>query len=59
MRLDAWNLSPEQVDQLLRLAAKKMGTTPEVLKKQVESGKFDALLQTPQAKSLIESLTKS
>ena len=58
MKLDQWNLSAEQVEQLLRMAAKKLGTTPEALKKQIESGKFDALLQTPQAKSLIENLTK-
>lgn len=58
MKLDQWNLSAEQAEQLLQMAAKKLGTTPETLKKQIESGKFDALLQTPQAKSLIENLTK-
>lgn len=35
------NINPNQLDALLKIAGKKLGTTPERLKSQLESGKFD------------------
>lgn len=35
-------MSPEQLDALLKLAGKKLGTTPENLKSQIENGAFTA-----------------
>lgn len=50
------DMTPEKLQQLLEQAARKMGTTPEELKKQVESGKFDHLLNSPQAKAMMQRM---
>ena len=59
-----FNLSPDQLDQLLGVAGQKLGTDPQQLKSQLQSGALDgvmnrippekaqeinALLQDPQA----------
>lgn len=39
------NLNPKQVDQLLQAASKKLGVSPEQLKSELESGKYDKVLK--------------
>lgn len=39
------NLNQEQYDALLKIAGKKLGTTPENLKAQIESGTFDSAIK--------------
>lgn len=56
MDLNSMNLSPKKLQELLNLAAKKMGMTPEELKKQVESGKFDYLLNSSQGRDAIRKM---
>ena len=58
MTLDQLNIKPDQLDELLRMAAKKLGTTPENLRAQIESGQFDSLLQSPQAQTFLKRLAK-
>ena len=58
MTLDQLNIKPDQLDQLLHMAAKKLGTTPETLRAQIESGQFDSLLQSPQAQTFLKNLAK-
>lgn len=38
------NINPQQLNGLLSTVSKKLGTSPEVLKQQLESGKFDKAL---------------
>lgn len=45
------NIDPKKMSALLAIASKKLGTSPEALKAQLESGSFDkALGNLPQAK---------
>lgn len=39
------NIDSSKADELLKVAGKKLGVPPEELKKQLESGKFDAALK--------------
>ena len=50
------DLTPEKLQQMLELAAKKMGMEPEELKKQIESRKFDHLLRDPKALEAMKRL---
>ena len=38
------NMNPQNLDLLLKVVSSKLGTTPENLKQQLESGKFDSAL---------------
>ncbi len=44
------NLNPKQVDEALKTLGKKLGLSPEQLRKELESGKFDKILQNLSAK---------
>lgn len=50
------NMNQKQLDALLKIAGKKLGTTPENLKSQLESGKFDNAISgmTPQQNALFK-----
>ena len=39
------NMNPQQVDQLLQAASKKLGVPPEQLRSELESGKYDKVLK--------------
>ncbi len=39
------NFSENQLDALIRLAGKKMGTDPQKLKQQMENGQMDGILK--------------
>lgn len=39
------NMNPQQVDQLLQAASKKLGVPPEKLRSELESGKYDKVLK--------------
>lgn len=39
------NMNPQQVDQLLQVASKKLGVPPEQLRSELESGKYDKVLK--------------
>ena len=39
------NMNPQQVDQLLQAASKKLGVQPEQLRSELESGKYDKVLK--------------
>ena len=39
------NVNPKQMDQLLKVVSSKLGVSPESLKKDLESGKFDSALK--------------
>ena len=38
------NINPQNLDMLLKVVSSKLGTSPENLKQQLESGKFDSAL---------------
>ena len=38
------NLNPQNLDLLLKVVSAKLGTTPQNLKQQLESGKFDGAM---------------
>lgn len=38
------NINPRQLDGLLKVVSAKLGTSPDVLKQQLESGQFDKAL---------------
>lgn len=38
------NLNPKNLDALLNVVSKKLGTSPEALKRELENGKFDKAL---------------
>lgn len=38
------NLNPKNLDALLNVVSKKLGTSPDALRKDLESGKFDKAL---------------
>lgn len=38
------NIDPSKADELLKVVSKKLNVSPQELKKQLESGKFDAAL---------------
>ncbi|MBE6905755.1 hypothetical protein [Marasmitruncus massiliensis] len=40
-----FNFSQNQLDALIRLAGRKMGTDPQKLKQQMESGQMDSVLK--------------
>lgn len=40
------NMNPQNLDLLLKVVSSKLGTTPENLKQQLESGKFDSALNS-------------
>lgn len=42
--MNNFNLSQNQMDMLLAMASKKMGTDPEKLKQQMQSGQMDGIL---------------
>lgn len=42
--MSQFQLSQSQMDQLLNMAGKKMGTDPEALKQQMQNGQANALL---------------
>ena len=42
--MNNFNLSQNQMDMLLAMAGKKMGTDPEKLKQQMQSGQMDGIL---------------
>lgn len=47
-----FNFSQNQMDQLLHMASKKMGTDPENLKQQMQNGSYETILNglpSPQA----------
>lgn len=50
------NMNEKQLDALLKMAGKKLGTTPENLKAQLESGTFDKAISgmTPQQSMLFK-----
>ena len=39
------NMNPQQVDQLLQAASKKLGVPPEQPRSELESGKYDKVLK--------------
>lgn len=39
------NMNPQQVDQLLQAASKKLGVPSEQLRSELESGKYDKVLK--------------
>ena len=39
------NMNPQQVDQLLQAASKKLRVPPEQLRSELESGKYDKVLK--------------
>lgn len=39
------NASPKQMEQLLKVVSSKLGVSPESLRKDLESGKFDSALK--------------
>ncbi len=43
-------MDPKQVDALLQAASKKLGISPNQLKNELESGKYDKVLQNMSAK---------
>lgn len=54
------NMNKNQLNGLLNLASKKLGTTPETLQKQLESGQFDKALagmNSTDSKRLKEALS--
>lgn len=55
--MEQLGITPEQGERLLRLAAQKLGIPPEQLAEQIAHGKYDALLNTPQAKKVMQGLT--
>ncbi len=40
-----FNISPDQMDSLMQMASQKMGTDPQKLKEQMQSGNIDGLMQ--------------
>ncbi|MDF2567382.1 MAG: hypothetical protein K0R90_838 [Oscillospiraceae bacterium] len=44
------NINPKQLDELLKMASKKMGTSPEQLKSQLESGNLKDVLKNSNSK---------
>ena len=38
-----WNLSQEQIDRLLQMAAARLGTDPQTLRSQLERGSLESL----------------
>lgn len=50
------NINPKQLDALLKIAGKQLGTTPDELRKQLESGSFDnAIKQLPPQQQMMLS----
>ncbi|MBE6837105.1 MAG: hypothetical protein E7509_03820 [Ruminococcus sp.] len=51
------NLNEKQLDALLKMASKKLGTPPDVLKNQLQSGKFDSAMShmSPQQSAVFKS----
>ena len=43
MEQNPWNLSPQQVDQLLKLAGARLGVDPQTLRSQLEQGSLESL----------------
>lgn len=56
-----FNLNPSQVDLLLNLAGQRMGTDPQKLKAQMESGQMDSILKglSPTQQAQINNLMSS
>ena len=53
------NMSPGQLDMLLKLAGKKLGRDPQTLKNQLESGNLDNLGIDQQQKQQISQLLQN
>ncbi len=51
-------LPPEKLDQLLRLASRQLGTNPQVLRRQLESGQIQQLVASldPQRAQQVNAL---
>lgn len=43
--MDRKQMNPQQVEQLLQAASKKLGVPPQTLRTELESGKYDRVLQ--------------
>ena len=52
------NLSQDQMDSLMQMAGKKMGTDPQKLKEQMQSGQMDGILKNlnPNQQAQIQNL---
>lgn len=58
--LNNMDLSPKKKQELLKAAAAQLGTSPEMLAKQLESGKFDKALGSmpkDEANMLVKALS--
>lgn len=55
------NLNEKQLDLLLKTASKKLGTSPEQLKSQLQQGKFDNALSnmSPQQSAVFKSAVEN
>ena len=53
------NMSPGQLDMLLKLAGKKLGRDPQALKNQLESGNLESLGIDQQQKQQINQLLQN
>ncbi len=53
-----FNISPDQMDSLMQMASQKIGTDPQKLKEQMQSGNMDGLMQnlTPGQQAQINNL---
>ena len=51
------NFNEKQLDALLKMASKKLGTSPDVLKNQLQQGKFDNAMSnmSPQQSAVFKS----
>lgn len=62
--MERQKLDPNQVNQLLDAASKKLGVPPQQLKAELETGKYDAMLknmspaQTAMMKNVLENPKK-
>ena len=53
-----FNVSSDKLDSMLKTASQKLGTSPEKLRKELESGNFDALKANPMLSSILNDPNK-
>ena len=53
------NMNPQQVDQLLQAASKKLGVPPEQLRSELESGKYDKVLKNMSQKAMLQKVMQN
>ncbi len=53
-----FNIPQDKLDSMLKTASQKLGTTPEKLKKELQSGNFDALKSNPMLSSVLNNPEK-